>query len=144
MEVPAPLERIPLFVRAGTILPTWPVMQHTDVEAVDRLILHVYPGEGVNWLYEDDGHSLAYQQGKCRLTRFECRRPGETGLTIVRHAQGLYRPAYERWQWNIHGLTHVPQSVSADGQPVQNLAFDESSRVAQFESEEKQQIHVSM
>ena len=58
LEVPAPLDRIPVFARAGTVLPTWPVRQHTG-QPVERLILDVYPGDSDSWLYEDDGHTLA-------------------------------------------------------------------------------------
>jgi len=44
--VDAPLERIPLFVRGGTVLP------------VGAGELRVYPGEGRSWLYEDDGETV--------------------------------------------------------------------------------------
>ena len=63
VTVAAPLERIPIFARAGSIVPGWPVMQHTGERPVDVLMLHVFPGDGESALYEDDGESLAYQQG---------------------------------------------------------------------------------
>ncbi|MBC7233360.1 MAG: glycoside hydrolase family 31 protein [Chloroflexi bacterium] len=140
IRVAAPLERIPVFVRAGTVLPTWPVMQHTDEQPVDRLILHVYPGDGQSWLYEDDGHSLAYLRGEYRLTRFTCQRTAENGLSITRQAQGPYCPAYTRWEWTIHGLEQAPAQVLADGQPVQDLSWDEASHMLRFETSELQSI----
>jgi len=143
LEVAAPLERIPLFVRAGTVLPTWPVQQHTDPQAVEKLILDVYPGDGNTWLYEDDGHSLAYASGEYRVTSFECRFERENALTIARRIQGAYRPSYERWEWNIHGLTHRPKRVLADGQLMQELSWDEASRILHFESGEVQSITLS-
>ena len=56
---------MPLYVRAGAILPMGPVKQYTG-EAVDGpLTLHVYPGaDGTFTLYEDDGHSFDYRQGE--------------------------------------------------------------------------------
>ena len=62
---PVDLETLPLYVRAGTILPLGPVKQYT-AEPVDRpLTLVVYPGgDGRGSVYEDDGHSFGYQRGE--------------------------------------------------------------------------------
>lgn len=61
---PVDLETIPLFVRAGAILPFGPVKQYVD-EAVDQpLSLAIYPGaDGSFLLYEDDGKSFDYRKG---------------------------------------------------------------------------------
>src|SRR5213592_1121679 len=62
---PVDLETLPLYVRAGAILPLGPVKQYT-AEPVDRpLTLVVYPGgDGRGSVYEDDGHSFGYQRGE--------------------------------------------------------------------------------
>ncbi|NJN65666.1 MAG: DUF5110 domain-containing protein [Chloroflexaceae bacterium] len=59
----APLERMPLYVRAGAILPMGPDLRFTDEKPLDPLTLHLYPGEGTFTLYEDDGRSFAYERG---------------------------------------------------------------------------------
>ena len=51
----APIDRLPLLVRAGSIVPAWPVMQHTDEKPIDELTLRVYAGAGESPLYEDEG-----------------------------------------------------------------------------------------
>ena len=58
------LETMPLYVRAGTILPLGPVKQYTG-EAVDGpLTLQIYPGAPGQFLvYEDDGVSFSHRQG---------------------------------------------------------------------------------
>ena len=59
----APLERIPVFARAGTILPLGPVTQHTG-ERPDELSLTVYPGaDGAMTLYDDAGDGYGYENG---------------------------------------------------------------------------------
>jgi len=62
---PVDLETMPLYVRAGAIVPLGPVKQYT-AEPVDApLTLVVYPGaDGRGSVYEDDGHSFAYQRGE--------------------------------------------------------------------------------
>ena len=58
------LETMPLFVRAGAILPLGPVKQHTAEPSDDPLTLQVYPGaDGVFTMYEDDGESFAHERG---------------------------------------------------------------------------------
>lgn len=59
------LETIPVYARAGTILPLGPVKQYTSEKVDAPLTLVVYPGQdGSYTLYEDDGSSFAYRQGE--------------------------------------------------------------------------------
>jgi alpha-D-xyloside xylohydrolase len=64
VEADAPLDRIPVFVRAGSIVPMGPIRQHT-AEAPDALLeLHIYPGRDASFtLYEDEGDGYAYELG---------------------------------------------------------------------------------
>jgi alpha-glucosidase/alpha-D-xyloside xylohydrolase len=68
---PVDLATMPLFVRAGTILPLDPVRQYTNQPVDDPTTIRVYPGpDGEFRLYDDDGASLDYQNGKFAWTRF--------------------------------------------------------------------------
>jgi len=61
----APIEKLPIFVRAGSILPMGPVMQYTDEKPTDPLELRVYPGaDGKVVLYEDEGNNNNYRKGR--------------------------------------------------------------------------------
>ncbi|MBC7227570.1 MAG: glycoside hydrolase family 31 protein [Thermoflexales bacterium] len=74
IEAEAPLERIPVFVRAGAAVPMGPEMDYVGQRPTDPLTLHLYPPaegqEGVSFLYEDDGETIAYQRGEYLLHRF--------------------------------------------------------------------------
>ena len=67
-----PISRMPLFVRAGSIVPTGPKMDYTDQSPVDPLTLDVYAGRRAAEfkLYEDDGTSLDYRNGASAITPF--------------------------------------------------------------------------
>ncbi|MBI1773928.1 MAG: glycoside hydrolase family 31 protein [Proteobacteria bacterium] len=83
VSVPAPLDRMPLFVRAGAILPLGPVVQYQDGHPPAALTLLVYPAARSSFtLYEDDGSTNAYRQGHYALTEFACQ--SEAGSTICR------------------------------------------------------------
>ncbi len=56
-------DRIPVLVRAGAVIPNFPVMQYTGQLAVDTLTLRVYPGAAKSSLYEDAGEGYDYQKG---------------------------------------------------------------------------------
>jgi len=59
------LETMPLFVRAGTILPLGPVKQYVEEKVDQSLSISIYPGADASFLlYEDDGSSFDYRKGK--------------------------------------------------------------------------------
>ena len=58
------LDRVPMFVRAGSILPLGPEMQYVGEKAWDNLELRIYPGADATFtLYEDEGDSYRYEKG---------------------------------------------------------------------------------
>lgn len=68
----APLDRLPLLVRAGAIVPMGPVIQHTG-EPQAEITLLIHPaGTSRFEMYEDDGRSNAYRRGRHALTPMEC------------------------------------------------------------------------
>jgi alpha-glucosidase (family GH31 glycosyl hydrolase) len=73
VTVAAPLDTLPLFVRAGALVPLGPVRQYDSEVVADELTLLVYPhGRASFSLYEDDGQSNAYLDGAYAVTEFTC------------------------------------------------------------------------
>lgn len=61
----APIDRMPVYVKAGSIVPFGPAVQYTTQKPWDALEVRVYPGaDGEFVLYEDDGESYDYEKGK--------------------------------------------------------------------------------
>jgi alpha-glucosidase len=113
---------LPLLVRAGSVVPMWPLMQHTGERPVDTLTLHLYPGTGESLLYEDDGHTTSFRHGHYRLTRFRMQTewaPGTThplNIRVESTREGPYKPENGRTRIILHGLAAAPQEVLVDGQ----------------------------
>ncbi len=64
IEAPAPYDAIPLFVRAGALVPFGPEIQYTSEKPADPITLFVYTGaDGAFTLYEDDGLTYGYERG---------------------------------------------------------------------------------
>lgn len=62
--IEAPYERIPLYVRAGAIIPFGDDIQYTDEKPAEHIRLYIYQGaDGEFTLYEDEGVNYNYEQG---------------------------------------------------------------------------------
>ena len=130
IEAEAPLERMPLYARAGSVLPMGPITQHTGEWPPEALRLHIFPGDGESWLYEDDGLSLDYQAGAFQLTRFLCQAGAD--LRVHREVRGPFDPGYARFEIYVHGLQAAPQTVDVDGQNIESI-FDPEAGTARLE-----------
>ena len=99
----APYERMPLFVRAGSIVPAGPAIEYTAQAAPDApLTLHVHTGaDGVFSLYEDDGTSMGYRRGA--FARIPIRYDERTGTLTIGAREGRWpgmaarRTVHVRW-----------------------------------------------
>ncbi|GIX21351.1 MAG: alpha-xylosidase [Gammaproteobacteria bacterium] len=89
IDAAAPLARMPLFVRAGSVLPTGPAIQHSGELDGATLTLTVYTGaDGAFELYEDDGLSYAYEQGA--FSRIPIRWDDAAGVLEIGARQGRF------------------------------------------------------
>jgi len=72
IDASAPLNRLPLFVRAGSIIPMGPVKQYADQPSDDPLTLKVYPGADADFaLYDDDGDGQLHEANMYALTNIK-------------------------------------------------------------------------
>ncbi|HXF11759.1 MAG TPA: glycoside hydrolase family 31 protein [Terriglobales bacterium] len=68
-RVDAPIDTIPLFVRAGSIIPLGSAIESTNEQQKIKKV-RVYPGADADFtLYDDDGKTYAYEKGESRITR---------------------------------------------------------------------------
>jgi alpha-glucosidase len=119
--VPVTLERIPIYVRGGSILFRQPVVQHTGEmpgQALRLLVMGDGPAEGTQ--YEDDGHTLAYQRGVSLRRRFTA--GSEAGRWTLRVAapEGSYRPAARDLEVELRGVSD-PGSVLLGAQSLPHV-----------------------
>lgn len=116
--VDAPLERIPMFLRAGGIVPFQEAVQHTGEESA-RLEIEVFPAaRGETVLYEDDGRTFGYEDGAYRLTRFQVA-PEGGGITFVREVvEDGYETGARGVTIHFHAVDAPPRSVTVNGETL--------------------------
>jgi len=102
ISVDAPLDVVPMFVRAGAMIPIWPSLNYIGEKPVSTISFNIYPddsGLASATLYEDDGLSPSYKTGVFRRTTFTARR-GPGGITIsMEWAEGSYIPGPRKFSF---------------------------------------------
>ena len=112
----APLERMPIYVRAGRVIPMWPVMQYVGERPLAEARLRVYAGSGDTTLYEDAGEGLDYQRGDYRWSYFTCSFSTAGHFVIDWRRAGRYEPPYRQTRVEVVGISAEPEMVMLDGQ----------------------------
>ena len=106
--------RVPMFVRAGSILPMGPEMQYVGEKAWDNLEIRVYPGsDGEFTLYEDEGDNYNYEKGTYATIAFHWNNKSRT-LTID-NRQGAYPGMLQSRQFSIVLPDGTSKTVTYDG-----------------------------
>lgn len=114
LQVHAPLDTVPVFVRGGSILPTAAPVQHTDELPAAPLTLTVYPGgDAAFTLYDDAGDGYGCERGECvriRLTWDE-----HAGTLTIGSREGAYPGMPETQVLRVGLVGSVPQEFVYDG-----------------------------
>ena len=98
ISVEAPLDTVPMFVRAGAIIPTAPPLNYVGEKPVETITLNVYPddtGTASTTLYEDDGLTPSYKSGNFRRTKIIS--SGAEALTSP--VEGTYNPGPRKFNF---------------------------------------------
>jgi alpha-glucosidase (family GH31 glycosyl hydrolase) len=116
-----PLDRLPLFARAGSIVPLAPDMEYTGQRPVDPLTVDVYAGKPASFrLYEDDGVSLDYRHGGYAWTPLGLSEEADGRQRLeIGPSDGQYngQPKVRRYTVRVHGLLK-PHAVLLNGREL--------------------------
>ena len=120
VQADASLDILPLYVRAGSIVPMGQPMQYVDELPDAPLELHIYPGcDGSFLLYEDEGDSYNYEQGA--FSTIHMRWQDATRRLLLEHAPdatpACRSSARSRWCCTAKGMPERRQFVYA-GEPI--------------------------
>ncbi|MGF1555331.1 glycoside hydrolase family 31 protein [Paucihalobacter sp.] len=119
MWVEADIDRMPIFIKEGAIIPVYPVMQYVDEKPIDELTLSIFYKEGRedSQLFDDAHDGYDYIKGRYSLRTFKLTgRPNE--LIIQQHKEGKYITTYETFMLNIHGLPFKIKEIQIDNMKI--------------------------
>ncbi|WP_461451433.1 glycoside hydrolase family 31 protein [Mucilaginibacter sp.] len=120
---PAPLDKLPVFVKAGAIIPMYPAMNYDAEKRADSLTLDIYPYKKSTFnLYEDDGITRDYRKGAFAKTLIEVQ--AGNGVQVNIHAAvGDYKGKYTKriYLVDIH-QNLAPKTVMVNGSGLKMYA----------------------
>ncbi|MFB9864813.1 glycoside hydrolase family 31 protein [Rufibacter immobilis] len=126
----APLDKIPMFIKAGAVLPFYPVQQYVGELEKPEVTLHVYyhsnPDACVSELYEDGGEGYGYAEGNYLHKTFQTTAAPDA-FTLTQEREGNGQDAYSQYKIVLHGFMAAPVSVTVDGQEVTLEASSEET-----------------
>ena len=114
---PAPLDKLPLFVKAGAIIPMYPQMDYDGEKKTDTLTLVLYPfKKSLFELYEDDGLTRQYKTGAFAKTLIEVDANTKKTSIAIKAAKGEYNGMNKNrvYLLDIH-QQEAPKSVTLKG-----------------------------
>ena len=111
-------DRVPMFVRAGSILPLGPEMEYIGQKAWDNLELRIYPGaDGTFTLYEDEGDNYNYERGVYATIPFNWN--DRTRTLTIGSRQRSYPGMLAQRQFTLVLPDGTTRTVSYDGSKVE-------------------------
>ncbi|MFV8332834.1 glycoside hydrolase family 31 protein [Flavobacterium sp. GSP14] len=112
-------DEIPIFVKAGAIIPKYPVQQYVGELQFEELTLDVYYKEGKekSVVYEDAQDGYDYKKGRYSVLSFQATGK-EKELNIQLHKEGKYDTNYSKYKINLIGLPFKVKMIEIDNVEV--------------------------
>ena len=122
--VDAPYERIPVFVREGSIIPFGPEIQYCDEKPADLITLYVYAGaNGSFQLYEDEGTNYNYEKGK--YATIDISYDDATRTVTFGKRNGTFNGMLKQRRFKVVLVTpQQPRPLDVDGVAGQEVVYD--------------------
>ena len=117
VEKAAPLDILPLYVKAGSIVPRGPQVQYATEKPWDNLEVWVYPGaDGSFCLYEDEFDNYNYEQGA--YTEISMRWDDSSRTLTIDARQGSYKGMLETRRFTVRTADGMEKTVTYTGKKV--------------------------
>jgi len=149
IDLAVTLDKLPVFVRAGAIVPMYPEMLYDGEKPKDVLTLDLYPqGASEYTLYEDDGNTRRYQDGAYSQQTIRMHAGADSVQVDIAPVVGSYDGQLARRAYALRMLARQrPASVSTGGAVLPALAdraaFDAAAEGWYFDADERQgTLHV--
>ena len=130
----AALDSMPVFVKAGAVIPEYPVMQYVGEMEIDVMLLNVYyaPYHMNSFLFEDHDDTFGYEQGIYVEKKFETL-GNEAIFLIDQTIEGMFTPRYETYRIKIYGLPFHVGKILVDGKEVKHVKKVQRNKIILFD-----------
>jgi len=132
VHVLTPLDKLPIYVKEGAIIPMQPEMKYMDEKPVDQITLDIWPGKSSSFdLYEDDGLSLKYQNGDYAITNIRSSQAASGLIITIDKPKGKFVPSVHNYVLKIHGTKFGNSALEESGKMAKG-SFDAATNVLTY------------
>jgi len=116
VTIPTPLNEIPLFVKAGAVIPKYPHMEYVGEKRIIEMTLHVYYSDQAahSILYEDAGDNYGHLEGQYNVIRFK-QISDANQVRLKKKYIGNFKSDYLRYRIIFHGVPFEATEYVVDG-----------------------------
>jgi alpha-D-xyloside xylohydrolase len=124
MIVDAPYEKIPVYVREGSIIPFGPEIQYCDEKPAELINLYIYAGkDGQFQLYEDEGTNYNYEKGK--YSTIDITYDDVSKMVMFSARMGQFPGMLKNRRFNVVLITKdAPQALNLDNPKGQLVDYN--------------------
>jgi alpha-D-xyloside xylohydrolase len=132
LDASAPLERLPLYVRAGSILPMGPEIEWSTEKPENPIELRVYRGANADFvLYEDENDNYNYEKGAYATVPFHWDEAKQ--ILTIGNRKGQFPGMLESRTFQV---VFVGQNHGVGISPIEKNSMDEPDKVVQYSGKE--------
>jgi alpha-glucosidase len=118
-DINSPLDEMPIFIKAGAIIPKYPIQQYVGEKVIDTITLDVYfkEGEETSYFYDDDKNGYGYEKGEYHYSKFLFS-GSSNKIEISQSREGSFESELKLFAMNLIGQPSDIESINVDGEQV--------------------------
>ena len=119
-DIPTPLDEMPIFYKAGSIIPKYPIQQYVGEKTIETVTLDVYfkEGEETSYFYDDDKNGYGYEKGAYHYSSFSFSGSSQQ-IEITQIIEGSFDGELKYFDLNLVGLPTEISEIHVDGDKVE-------------------------
>ena len=132
--VAAPLDEMPIFVKAGSIIPFGPELQYTSEKKPDLILLRIYKGANAEFtLYEDEGINYNYEKGN--YSEIKASWNEEVNQLNIADQKGAFKGMLKDRQFQVELISkEQPSGYNKESKALKNVTYSGNSIKLDFEN----------
>ena len=119
----APIDRIPIYVKQGAVIPKYPIQQYVGEKEITEVTLSIYHSDEkvVSEFYEDGGDGYEYESGGYRMAKFAVE-GNKKELRITQNIEGDYTATFGTYVLELVGLPFYASNIVVDGKSIERTS----------------------
>ncbi|HEX9652371.1 MAG TPA: glycoside hydrolase family 31 protein [bacterium] len=137
--VDAPIDRLPMFLRSGGIIPSQEPMQYVGEKACTKLMLDIFAaGQSASYqFYEDDAESYDYASGKYRLTDLSVTKKGKELQISKTRSHDAYQPTERLLQLRVHAVAAPVAAIALGNTSLSEFKSSQNGTGYSYDAEKR-------